>query len=423
MLSACFRQQVAGTVLLAAQAVFSLAARSDGGELPVRNGDMVVVVGDSITVSGLYERLIECYFRTRFPRWKIGFRNAGVNGYRADLGREVVDEDVLAWKPSVVIINYGMNDGRAPDGFQRYARHIGPYVEKARSGGARIILSSNSPIDIGDPPGKFSDFNVHFHQMAQFARRYAAEHDIFFVDQFHPLHELWGRNRQRSVWIVVTWQSGTPGRPNDYVHPAPPGHLTMAYTILKGMGVPGEVSYAAIDLPTGRTETRRAAISGLKISPGEVSFVRADEASPCGVEEGALAGNQLVPFLDTVNSMPLRITGLRAGPHDLLVDGVRVARFDASEFARGVNLGAFPTSPVYGPGNRTLAAIGQQRRLVNAAREVLKFKPPPWARIDDLKRKKQAEWESLNKKVLAADDATGLAAQPSPLAIRIVPAK
>jgi len=346
-----------------------------------------------------------------------------VNGYRTDLGLTVIDADVLAWKPTVVLINYGMNDGRRQDGFELYSAHLGPYIEKARSGGARIILCSNSPIDIGDKPGQFTGYNATFDRMAAFARDYAAKRTIPFIDMFRFLHDVWGRNRERAEWVVVTWQSGTPDRPNDYVHPAPPGHLTMAYTILKGLGVPEEVSYAGIDVATGETETRHCRISELKIAGREVSFVRTDEAAPCGVDPQSLSGNELVPFLDELNAMPLRISGLPDGEYGVFIADVKITRTTAAALGKGINLGRFTSSPAYTPGKQVLALIRRRYRLTIAARNVLKFEPPAWARIGSLDQQKQQEWQNINRAVCAADEAIRAAAQPQPLPIRVVPAK
>ena len=120
---------------------------------------------------------------------------------------------------------------------------------------------------------------------------------------------------------------------------------------------------------------------------------------------------------------PLKVTGLPEGEYDLFVAEAKLARFTAAALAEGINLGAFTNSPVYEPGNRTLALIGSRDGLSCSARDILKFKPPAWAKIDNIDQQKQKEWQSINEKVIAADEGIRTAAQPKPLAIRITPAK
>src|SRR5436190_1548312 len=99
----------------------------------LRDGDRVVVVGDSNTVSGHYVRYLETFVRTRFPQWTTTFRNAGVNGQTATGGLEIIDADVLVWKPTVVIVNYGMNDGRRGEGVEVYRTGITRYVDRLQA--------------------------------------------------------------------------------------------------------------------------------------------------------------------------------------------------------------------------------------------------------------------------------------------------
>src|SRR5207249_8771541 len=70
------------TKRLALIAVFvSLCASAfAAGEFFVKDGDHVVFLGDSITEQRLYTTYIEAYALTRFPQWKLTFRNVGWGG-------------------------------------------------------------------------------------------------------------------------------------------------------------------------------------------------------------------------------------------------------------------------------------------------------------------------------------------------------
>src|SRR6266480_4212590 len=101
------------------------------GNFYLRDGDRVVFYGDSITDQRLYTTFVETYVVTRFPRLKVSFVHSGWGGDRVTGGGggpiDVrLSRDVIAYKPTVVTIMLGMNDGsyRAFDEtiFETYAK-------------------------------------------------------------------------------------------------------------------------------------------------------------------------------------------------------------------------------------------------------------------------------------------------------------
>src|SRR5438046_7192661 len=59
---------------------FWVAAGAPGADFLIRDGDRVVFLGDSITEQRLYTTYIEAYALSRFPQWKLSFRNVGWGG-------------------------------------------------------------------------------------------------------------------------------------------------------------------------------------------------------------------------------------------------------------------------------------------------------------------------------------------------------
>src|SRR5690349_15573295 len=57
-----------------------LAGGARAGEFQIHDGDRVVFLGDSITEQRLYTTYIEAYALTRYPAWKLSFRNVGWGG-------------------------------------------------------------------------------------------------------------------------------------------------------------------------------------------------------------------------------------------------------------------------------------------------------------------------------------------------------
>jgi hypothetical protein len=76
-----------------------------------QDGDVVVMIGDSITEQHLYSNFVEMWTVTRFPNWKLTFRNVGIGGDRAVGGNARFARDVLLHKPTAMTVDFGMNDG------------------------------------------------------------------------------------------------------------------------------------------------------------------------------------------------------------------------------------------------------------------------------------------------------------------------
>src|SRR6266550_2666162 len=53
---------------------------ASAAEFFIHDGDRVVFLGDSITEQRLYTTYIEAYALTRYPKWKLSFRNVGWGG-------------------------------------------------------------------------------------------------------------------------------------------------------------------------------------------------------------------------------------------------------------------------------------------------------------------------------------------------------
>src|SRR5438552_12219675 len=137
-------------------AFVALQARAESFAL--KEGDRVVFYGDSITDQRLYTTFVEDYVVTRFPHEKIRFVHSGWRGDRITGGGGGpidlrLDRDVIAYRPTVMTIMLGMNDGsyRAfdPSIFDRYARGYEHIVTKVKQAlpGVRLTLIQPSPFD------------------------------------------------------------------------------------------------------------------------------------------------------------------------------------------------------------------------------------------------------------------------------------
>ncbi|MGA3039870.1 MAG: SGNH/GDSL hydrolase family protein [Bryobacteraceae bacterium] len=317
----------------------------------LHDGDRVVFYGDSITDQRLYTTFIETYVVTRFPQLKVSFVDSGVGGDRVSGGwAGPIDvrlpRDVVAYKPAVMTIMLGMNDGsyRAFDQkiFETFTagyRHIIRSVKDALPG-IRITLIEPSPFDdVTRPPTFEGGYNKVLVRYGEFVKELGREENLAVADLNGPLvAALEKANKLDSE----TAKKLVPDR----VHPAPAGHLLMAEALLKAWQAPAIVTAVEIDaagsLVVNATNTQ---VSDL--AAGErISWTQMDEGLPMPVDtkDGVIAlALRASDFTEAMNREPLKVTGLTAARYTLKIDGETAGTFSKEEWAKGVNLATLPT--------------------------------------------------------------------------------
>ena len=122
-----------------------------------RDGDRVVMIGDSITEQHLYSNYVEMWTVTRFPHWKITFRNVGIGGDRSVGGNARFARDVLLHKPTAMTVDFGMNDGSyrefSEQTFKPYVDGLQGMADQAKAANIRTAWVTPQPLD-NDEQGK-----------------------------------------------------------------------------------------------------------------------------------------------------------------------------------------------------------------------------------------------------------------------------
>src|SRR6476469_8731164 len=94
----------------------ALLAGSVGADTPagLKKGDRIVFLGDSITAGGVgpkgYVTLIKKQLAEKHPDLGIEVIGAGISGNRVPDLQKRLDKDVIAKKPTLVVIYIGIND-------------------------------------------------------------------------------------------------------------------------------------------------------------------------------------------------------------------------------------------------------------------------------------------------------------------------
>src|SRR4051794_2299554 len=199
-------------------AALALAPAATAQEFFFKKGDVAVVMGDSITEQRLYSNYLEAWSVTRFPEYRLVFRNVGIGGDRSTGGNSRFKRDVLPYKPSVLTVDFGMNDGgyRPFDEktFDPYMKGLQGHADQAKAAGIRVAWITPQPVE--HKPGEPKEsYNETLEKFSAGVKEIAEKNDGHFIDQFHP------------YWAVVrkARESGETGRitSGDAVHPGPPG--------------------------------------------------------------------------------------------------------------------------------------------------------------------------------------------------------
>ncbi len=390
--------------LIAATSFFALVSPMCAAEpkLTLKENDVWVMAGDSITAQRQHTNYIEAYYRTRFPKMNLRFRNSGIGGNTTGSVLARFDYDVAAWKPTIVSIELGMNDVGAGDDPAKYIKGMRDLIAKIRAIPAQPVLISSSPVDDGSKMGAWkSDRCRRIDPYTVALKKLAEEEKVVFVDQYHPLIDLWGDNRAKGEAEAVkkgTWppkpapapavDPAKPAKPaaapippsllplgGDPVHPGPVGQYTMAATILASLGAEKEVSSATLKADGSVVAAKHCKITDATAKDGKLSFTRTDESSPWPILPAAKTAVQLLPSALELSRYMLQVNGLAAGKYRVSINGKPAATVEAAELAAGWNITSAFDGAIAERSTKILAAIGNlQGGLNNTWRSASKEK-------------------------------------------------
>jgi lysophospholipase L1-like esterase len=328
-----------------------VALRVQAQPFAVKDGDRVVFYGDSITDQRLYTTFTETYIVTRFPNLDVSFVHSGWGGDRVTGGGGGpidlrLPRDVFAYKPTVMTIMLGMNDGsyRAFDEniFNTFAQGYEHIIDSVKTTlpGIRITAIKPSPFDdVTQPPRFEGGYNAVLVRYSDFIQELAVEEKLNIADLNGPIVAALEKAKATDAELA---KKIIPDR----VHPGPGGHLLMAGELLKSWNAPSLVSAVEIDAGAQRiVEAKNTKVSNLKTG-STISWTELDDALPMPVDMNdpviALAVNSS-DFMSALNQQTLKVTGLTAANYELKIDGAPVGTFTKVRLSDGINLAALPT--------------------------------------------------------------------------------
>jgi lysophospholipase L1-like esterase len=424
------------------------AAPTAHAQFPLKDGDIWVMAGDSITAQHLHSNYFEAFCYARYNKIKFGFRNSGVGGHTIPTTLARFDYDIAAWKPTVVSVELGMNDqgGTATD---KFVTNMGTMVERIRAIKARPVILSASPINNGTTLAKLGSKN-RLHEYAVALKEFSAKEKIPYADQFHPLVDIWANNKPNENRLAAILSVKKLAKDDkltgvehlraflaanekemdqlvsmegDAVHPGAPGQLMMAAALLKELGAESFVSSATVDAKEMTADAKGCKVTSVIAQTGGVSFDRIDDCLPFPIPDEARGALRLYPTILDMSQYTLKVTGLKSGVYVLKVNNVPIATLPSKELEAGVNLTSFGSdpkskmaNPIAAQGKAVLAAVSARAGLVSQWRGMSKA-----ALADKAPAELMTKLNAMTMKVAEADEAIRVAAQPKKLHFDITP--
>lgn len=374
-----------------------------------KDGDRVVMIGDSITEQHLYSNYVEMWTVTRFPKWNITFRNVGIGGDRSVGGNSRFARDVLLHKPTAMTVDFGMNDGSykefSEQTFKPYMDGLQGMADQAKAASIRTAWVTPQPLDNDEQgPTALTGYNQTLERFSEGVKQIAEKNSGKFVDQFHPYLKVLDAARSKgSKYNRIT--------AGDAVHPGPPGQALMAASILKGMNFPPLVASVAIDAKQNKvTNQDNCSVEGLEVTGQGVRFRKLDHALPFFPED-ASSILPWTPILDELNDYRIQVAGLAPGNYKIRIDGVDVSEQSAERLAAGVDIApdVLKSGPLAEQAKKVKEAVEKKNRYHHDQifRGVVLSGVPEWVYAaiprEELEEKKKQIIDERLKKVAELD--------------------
>jgi lysophospholipase L1-like esterase len=371
----------------------------------LRAGDDVAICGDSITEQRLYSVFIEDYLLMCQP---VPIPTVQQFGWSGETMRGLLDRvsaDVLPFRPNVVTLFYGMNDGgyaaTNPKTVADFEKNTEAAVKSLQAGGARLVL-------VGSPGAVDSErfktwfiarcspdaYNQTLYDLGQAAKAVAEREGAVWVDVHSPMLAAMAKAKAKYGQDYPLAVDG--------VHPSFNGQLVIAYAFLKALGCTGDVGTITLDARTGAAEATEGhkilAASGgrIEIESSRYPFCFVDDPKDPLSTRAIL---DCVPFNEDLNRFRLIVH--RAAPKMKVTWGEVSRVFTAGELENGVNLAAaFLDNPFRDAFANVEAAVKAQQAFETPAVKSMLNSLQDWRRwLPD----RQSEFDELQAALIEKD--------------------
>ncbi len=183
----------------------------------------IVAFGDSIT--GIHYHtgsrrawgdLLDQALKELYPEADIQMFNAGLSGNTSTQGLARIERDVIAHKPHLVVVMFGMNDCAADD-LELFRKNMKEIVERCRAAGAEVVLCTQNNVYQNDPRPQ-----ERLAKYTEAIREVAAQMSVPLADSYMVFEAV--QERSQTDWALLM---------SETIHPNMNGHRIFAETIAK----------------------------------------------------------------------------------------------------------------------------------------------------------------------------------------------
>ncbi len=365
-----FGLRLAAFVIVAAAAGVATANAQD---FYLRDSDRVTFYGDSITAQRLYTQDIESFVDTRYPALNVTFHNAGVpgdrvnGGYAGDAATRVA-RDVAPFRPTVLTIMLGMNEGGwtsfSPDVLPPFISGYSQLIDLLRKAapGARITLLENSPYDEVTHGTEFPGYMDTTERIAKSTAGIATQERVELIDTETPIKHLLESAAAADPKLAALLM-------RDRIHPGDAAHWVTAMTVMKAWHASPIVGAVDLNAVTGNIKSaQRASVTALSGNAVGLKWEQQDEALPLPLDlnDGLIQMILRLTSLASFDQQMLRIEGLKRGQYKLTIDHTKIlGPFSSEQLAAGINLALMDT-PMLNQARDVSGALDNRSKLEQA---------------------------------------------------------
>ena len=245
-------------LLLPVAVAVALAIGASGlqaAELPVKDGQKIAFLGDSITQQGAgtggYVRLVISGLEANGI--KATAIPAGISGHKSNQMLERLDRDVLSKKPDWMTLSCGVNDvwhGAKGVPLDQYKQNITKIVDRCQAAGVKVMILTSTMI--GEDQANANNQKLSAYN--DFLRSLAKEKNCLLANL---------NAEMQAALVKAARTEKTRGNllTRDGVHMNPAGNQMMAIGILKGFGLTSEQIAQAQKAWGARSESSSAKLA------------------------------------------------------------------------------------------------------------------------------------------------------------------
>lgn len=309
----------------------------------LKEGDRLVFLGDETAEFRTYPRYVADFITLRYPGMKVSFLNLGQGWGTAPQGADQLQNNLQTYKPTIVTICYGMNDGHKGNNlpptkefdrkrYDAYMAGMTRLVKGLKDAGVRVVVLTPGCVD----PDRDQSLRAYDAVMARYADglvEFAHRENVPVFDLYRLTKNVLVRGKADDKNFSLM---------NEGLIPNNAGFAIMAYGLLCTLQCMQTPASIEINAAQSVSSPVRCKISALAVQPDFVTFTCTVDALPTFFDGEVQTIEKYLPIQKELNTFPLKVLGLKAGQWKLNVQNQELGTFTSEQLAVGVNLTPLP---------------------------------------------------------------------------------